>query len=143
MSLNLSVATGITYQIFNDPHSVILNSKGLQYNLWYIHYQEISAGTWLIQNGDEKLPVYGDSYISLRFSPLSNERTIYAINTFFKNNESVNKSYIFLRYQNVVDHNVYSWYPRRGGDAKPLADYSGLFVSKNEIYDNGGSEVWT
>ena len=39
--------TGAMYNIFGVPHSIILNSEGDQYDMYYIHDQQLIAGEWL------------------------------------------------------------------------------------------------
>lgn len=61
---------------------------------------------------------------------------------FFKNNKTIKKGYIYLRYQNVVDGKVEPEYGRSKEIFVPISDYSLLFVGNNKVYNNGGSEVW-
>jgi len=141
--LNLFVATGITYQMFGNHRSVILNSDGLQYDIWYIHLEEIDAAKWLTNNMEKNVPIYTDAYTPTRFSTLRGKEKITVYNRFFKDNIPRENGYIFLRYQNVVDGTVYTWYVRKEwSEYMPLTKYPHLFIGKSKIYSNGGSEVW-
>ena len=136
------VSMGITYQMFGDHRSIILNSNGLQYNIWYIHSQEITAGMWLINNGKQTFKVCGDFYIASHLSPITVGK-LKIHSSFFKFNKSRSQAYIFLRYQNVVEGEIVPFLVRKiKEDYIPLTNYSHLFVGKSKIYDNGGSEVW-
>ena len=136
------VNTGITYQMFGDHRSIILNSEGLQYNIWYIHPQEITAGKWLIKNNEQTFKVYGDFYLWNHLSPIKEEK-LEILGTFFLSNKPISQGYIFLRYQNVVKGEIVPFLVRKiKEDYVPLANYSHLFIGKSKIYDNGGSEVW-
>ena len=136
------VNTGITYQMFGDHRSIILNSEGLQYNIWYIHPQEITAGKWLIKNNEQTFKVYGDFYLWNHLSPIKEEK-LEIWGTFFLSNKPISQGYIFLRYQNVVNGEIVPFLVRKiKEDYVPLANYTHLFIGKSKIYDNGGSEVW-
>jgi len=136
------VNTGITYQMFGDHRSIILNSEGLQYNIWYIHPQEITAGKWLIKNNEEKFKLCGDYYLWTHLSPIKEEK-LEILGTFFLSNKPISQGYIFLRYQNVVKGEIVPFLVRKiKEDYVPLANYSHLFIGKSKIYSNGGSEVW-
>jgi len=141
--LNLSVAIGITHQMFDEHRSVILNSDGLQYDIWYVHNQEIIAGKWLMKNMEQGHKIYTDAYAHFRFVTIQEEKEIRIVNTFFERNVTIDEGYIFLRYQNVADGTVYTWYVRKEwSEYAPITNYTHLFIGKSKIYDNGGSEVW-
>ncbi|MDI3488522.1 MAG: hypothetical protein PWR26_1239 [Methanosarcinales archaeon] len=133
------VNMGITYQAFGEPRSVILNSEGLQYDLWYIHAEEKSAVEWLEGNMNEEFDVYGDAYAGYRFFASKVKYN----GELFKNNRTIDKGYIFLRYQNVVDGTVYTWFKRKDWSTlKSIEDYSHILAGKHRIYDNGGAEIF-
>lgn len=141
--LQFMVNMGITYQMFGNPRSVILNSEGLQYDIWYIHTQEIQAGKWLMKNIERGHTVYTDAYTPNRFVTIRGEEKIRVDNNFFERDKQIGKGYIFLRYQNIVAGTIYSWYFRKDwSDYAPITNYSHLFVGKSKIYNNDGSEVW-
>jgi uncharacterized membrane protein len=59
------------------------------------------------------------------------------VNTWsFPEHESIN-GYIYLRYHNVVDGLVLGKH-----NTTEMTEYSDMFVGKNMIYENGGSEIW-
>jgi uncharacterized membrane protein len=135
--LNLFVATGITYQMFGDPHSVILNSKGLQYDIWYVHTQEVISVGWLFNHNKQSVRVHALGRYANRVFTFFPEDT-----RKLKNGESKSKKYIYLGYLNVVERMMISGSIRKGGYYEPMENYSHLFVGKSRIYDNGGSEIW-
>lgn len=141
----LMVNTGITYQMFGEPRSVFLNSEGLQYDIWYVHIQEVTSAKWLCSYTDYDIPIHTDIYQGKKaFTPLQDDLARIKLNTyFFKNNKSVDTGYIYLGYQNVVDKTITPFLFRKTKTrCVPLANYSHLFVGRSKIYDNGGSEVW-
>lgn len=38
--------TGAMYNIFGVPNSIVLNSEGEQYDMYYIHDHQLIAGEW-------------------------------------------------------------------------------------------------
>ena len=48
------------YNIFGFPETIILNSEGGHYNLWYVHDQESCVAKWLKRYTDEKAKIYAD-----------------------------------------------------------------------------------
>ena len=135
--------TGVSYQMFGVPRAITLNSEGEdQYDVMYVHDQESYSAKWLKEYGESKRKVYTDFYGRLRlisqagFSPnsldwhsLSRHRKI--------------DGYIYLRYYNVVNDKLL------GRDERShiftsynLTEYDDVFIKKDKIYNNGGSEVY-
>lgn len=141
---HLMISTGLTWQVFGVHRSVLINSEGLQYGIWYTHHQEVVAGSWLLKNGEQDQMTYGDAYMPNRFTSIpEKEGELKVFNRFFIRNMPVDKGYIFLRYLNVVNGEITPWYARKiKEDFVPIINYSHLFVGKSKIYNNGGSEVW-
>jgi len=125
--------TGVMYNIFGVPRAITLNSVGEQYDMYYVHDQESCALKWFGNHAkQQKLyladwPGYGRS-----LSQCTIPKYLIDYMAFSKRKEI--DEYIYLRYYNVVDELLY------GGHN--MTEYSDMFVGKDRIYDNGGSEVW-
>jgi uncharacterized membrane protein len=146
--LTLFANTGLSYQLFGQPRAVLLNSHGQQYDTWYIHPQEIAAGTWLWTNERPKTHIYVDSYgaprlkiawslvpVTLQGSP---DQSIFPIFEVLKT-----PRYTYARYENVVDGTVtLSGQTVTSTSAlySPVANTS--LESGNRIYSNGGSDIY-
>lgn len=134
--------TGVLYQMFSVPQGITLNSEGAQHDLWYVHDREIIAARWLGDRNTKSqkgLKMYSDDFGSMRV------RLAYDLNncpsissSCFRDNKTVKEGYIYLRYANVVEGKVYFW----NGRYSYITKYQHLFVEKNRIYDNGGSEIY-
>lgn len=142
ISLQLAVNTGLTYQLFGHPRSVLLNSNGLQYNTWYIHKEESAAAQWLIQNKSEYSAINGDAYMGLRVTAANMDISQRINNALFRDDPVKEDGYIFLRYQNVVNKTVIPWYVRKVEDPNiPVSEFEELLKNKNKLYTNSGSEI--
>ena len=137
--LQFMCASGMVFVILgvHQPFNIILNSQSGGENWGYVHDQEVASFEWLKHNGVD-LNIYGDGRIGVtqvRESPEFHIR-----NNFFKDNKTIEKGYIYLRYLNVVKREVVV--VPGTIEIDNLANYSHLFVNKNEIYANGGSEIY-
>jgi uncharacterized membrane protein len=126
--------SGVAYQVFGVPRSILLNSEGEQYDMLYVHDVEGYTAKWMNSNINKEEQVYGDS-LGGRF--LLSQGGFES--SFIEVKETIGNGYIFLRYVNVVQRKMlvdgYKW--------NNFWEYENLFVDRNKIYDNSGSEVWT
>jgi uncharacterized membrane protein len=133
--------TGVTYQVFGYPRAITLNSEGTQYDVYYIHGQEVIGARWLNEYGADNLRIYCDGFAAPRLGlgfPVDKRPVI--CGDFFKNNKAIDEGYIYLRSFNVVKGEVHVvFYPTVTVD---ITEYSHLFVGESKIYNNGGSEVY-
>jgi len=133
--------TGVTYQMFGVPRAITLNSEGEQYDVYYIHGQEVIGAKWLYEYGADNLRIYCDGFAGPRLSlgyPIDKRPSIHG--DFFKNNKTIDEGYIYLRSYNVVQEEVcVVFYPMETAD---ITEYSHLFVGESKIYNNGGAEIW-
>lgn len=130
--------TGIMNQLFGNFQEIALNSKGPIYDLMFVHDQEGCCAKWIKYNVDAGAKIYADYFG--RFSLMSQgmiRSSIYNP-SFIEDTTTIGNGYIFLRYINVIDKKLLQ------GDSKwnNLAEYDHLFFDKDEIYNNGGSQVW-
>jgi len=78
-----------------------LNSEGYEYNLYYIHDEEISAARWLNNHDDPTKSIATDYYgwRRLVYGGVGSGRV--STNSLFEKNKKIT-GYLYLRYYNVV-----------------------------------------
>ncbi|KFD40799.1 hypothetical protein HX99_04235 [Peptococcaceae bacterium SCADC1_2_3] len=135
--------TGFIKQIFGFPGSMVLNSKGKQYDNYYIYEQEISSEKWLKNKGE--LPINkictDHLYASYLISPAEisalhiNNQTL-----LLEKDSKIRKinDYIYLKHFNMIDGKLLNEKYKN----HDIANYQATFKEKNKIYSNGGSEVY-
>ena len=136
--------TAAMHQICGIPASITLNSVGKEYDMEYLHDQESCAAKWLKGYAEMSIGSHihtTDPFVKRKlishgvFSPHSIVHY-----SFFKHWKI--RDYIYLSYNNVVNDK----FPTEKGTFNRTefnrSDYTDVFVGKNEIYDNGGSEIW-
>jgi uncharacterized membrane protein len=131
--------TNVIYNMAGVPRSILLNSKGENYEILYIHDEEVIAANWLNENNVNALAIYGDSGAPWRLDlecEVGKKPT--KRRDFFAKNMTIDNGYIYLRHLNVVEGKVNIAF----NIVKEITGYLHLFVVKNEIYDNGYSEIW-
>ena len=135
----LSVS-GVTYQMFGYQRTIILNSEGEQYDLYYVHDQESCSAKWLGNYAEqENIRIYTDWYGERRLVSQAGFLP-YTINrqTLADERDIEIEGYIYLRYYNVVDGKLLD----KQFEEHDMAQYETKFAGKNNIYNNGGAEVW-
>ena len=130
--------TGLTYQLFDFPRAVTLNSAGYYYDTMYVHDQESYAIKWLAQNKEERVTVFSERIRLLQGqSPILRE-DIRSLTLASKEVTTI-EDYLYLRYMNVVE-------VKSSGSEQPKHDlfqeFPDMLVGKNKLYANGGSEVY-
>jgi uncharacterized membrane protein len=139
--------TYLIYQICGVPYSYAFNSEGYEYDLRYVHDQEVIAAQWLGNHDNSDLPIYTDCYGFKRLIGHGcGDRWRYAFiydqESVFTGNKPIRSGYIYLRYQNVIDG---KFIPKQSGipfhqDIHNTSEYS-IFL-KDRIYSNGGAETY-
>jgi uncharacterized membrane protein len=134
--------TGVMYTIFGVPRAIVLNSEGEQYDMLFVHDQESYGARWLKVHGQDKTKVYTDFYG--RYGLIS--QASFSLNSIDRTsllNHKEIKGYIYLRYYNVVNDKLVG---RNESSyiftSYNLTEYDDVFVGRNNIYNNGGSEVY-
>jgi len=132
--------TGVTYQMFGYPRAIILNSEGEQQTL--LVYDQDSYGVkWLGDHTEKCQRIYtdfigGDVLTSQSQGRISLGQTD---RSSLIERRKIN-GYIYLRYYNTIEDKLDI---RKGGsEIYNTSDYADIFIEKNKIYDNGGSEVY-
>ena len=133
--------TGVTYNIFGVPHSILLNSEGEQFDELYVHDQESFCAKWLKVHSQDKTGVYTDFHG--RFGLLSQAGfSPNSVNWYNLVHHEKIDGYIYLRYYNVVNTKLVGCNKSSViFTSYNLTEYDDVFVEKNNIYNNGGSEV--
>ena len=121
--------TGITYQMFGEPHSIILNSYGEVYNDGAIIHDQCSyASKWIANYVDQKEKIHTRSYageVLMSQGMISQPRVdIYLIPKYEKYKRC--DGYVYLRYRSVAN----------------IEKYPQMLTEKNKIYTNSDSEVY-
>jgi uncharacterized membrane protein len=130
-------ATGSIHTIFGVPGGIILNSEGRAYDNYYVHDHESYGAKWLIEYKDKGISIYSDKYGHTRLTS-QGKIPISSIDAYSLTENRTCEGYIYLRYYNVVNGKLLG----KGYVLYNLSEYSHQFVEKNEIYANGGSEVY-
>ena len=132
--------TGVTYNMFGVPRSIILNSEGEQCDIYYMHDQESYGAMWLANNAEQKnIKIYADWYGERRlisqagFSSRAIDRS-----TLADEQDIAIRGYIYLRYYNVVNGKLLDMQRAEHN----ITEYSDKFARKNKLYSNGGAEIW-
>jgi uncharacterized membrane protein len=137
-----SCTTSTIYQMFNYPRSVVLNSEGSQYDVYFIHDEEVYAAKWLKKYADlETMKVFIDSGDAGRLisqgdiSPTRIDQ--YSLTG---TDEEIADGYIYLRYYNLVNGKIVT--PEVPLGIHDTAEYQYKWEKKNRVYANGGSEIY-
>jgi len=137
---NFLCVTGITYEIFNYPKSIILNSEGNDYDAFFVHDEESYSAKWLNRFRDESLKIYSDNFgdrilnsQGLIDVPIYTDSIVELI----EKNRSIKNGFIYLRYCSIVKGKLLD----KNNQWHNLTDYGDLFAERNLIYSNSGSEV--
>lgn len=137
---NYFCVTGITYEAFNYPRSIVLNSDGNDYDIFFIHDHESCCAKWLKQHYNDASQIYSDNFGERRLIsqglipvPVYSGSLVERIDR----SESIDNGYIYLRYCAVVEgkllDKMYQWHN--------LTDYQDIIVERNLIYSNNGSQI--
>lgn len=129
--------TGVTYNIFDIPRDIILNSKGEAYDAYYIHDQESCSAKWLVNFGQQNTRIYADLYgrnrlISQGLILPSKVSDQWLENPFYLN------GYVYLSYSNIFKCQLVDINSKKYN----LTDYEYLIYNKNNIYNNSGSKIF-
>jgi uncharacterized membrane protein len=128
------MVTGATHQIAGIPASIILNSEGKKYEWEYLHDQECSSAKWLKNCAEKNNKIYVTDRLGMRKLASHGGKPEGSTDTQSFSNHAKISGYLYLSYNNVVNDRF------RG--ATNRSDHADMFVGKEMIYDNGGSEVW-
>jgi uncharacterized membrane protein len=126
-------ATYMIYQICGVPYSEALNLKGTRYENFYVHDKDVAGAKWIYEHNIENLDVWSDypgTFVYCQFNP--------ELVRFLNPAWEIKTGYIYLRTVNTIKGVIYPTYY----NSTSITNYSHLFINKNKIYANGGSEVY-
>lgn len=131
--------TGFTYQMFGFPKSIALNSKGEQYNLYYVYEQEAFSAKWLKNKGEIKNnKIYTDlTGVTRLRSQAGFDPSQYNYTLLLDQDSKIN-GYIYLRHFNVIEGKLLD----EKYVSHDIDKYKAKFKEKDIIYNNGGSVIW-
>jgi len=129
--------TGTAYEL-GGIHNTLVSSEspGAYYTL--THEQEYSSAQWLAENFEGNPKIYTTSSHNVRRLTSIGKLLPYLASThdFFEHRKI--DGYIYLGYNNVVKGKLVGV----GDILYDMSDYSDMFINKDKLYANGGSEVW-
>jgi hypothetical protein len=132
--------SGFIPQLFGgDTAKIQLNNFGGDYDLHYMLYQDSSGISWL-ENNKENFDIYADSTASQKINSYGGKFN--SVNTKFNliPNAISKKDYVYLSTVNNLEK--MGFFAIKG--LKISYNYPGEFLedNKNNIYSNGGSEIF-
>lgn len=124
--------TGTMYQMFDVPSSIVLNSAGKEYEIWYVCDEESYAAKWIKEYGGEGARIYtgawpGSRVIKSQGKIPPDQIRGYVISQYQEGREI--DGYIYLRYIDITVNRV-------------VMEYPDPFARKSKIYTSGGSEIY-
>jgi uncharacterized membrane protein len=131
--------SGVTYQMFGYPRSLVLNSTGEYYDKFFVHDQDSRAAAWLGEHDDERSVIYtergGIMLISQGMIPQP-RLGISPIELYLKDRPI--SGYVFLRYNSVVNDKI------TGDQDKEyrLSDFPGFLKENSKIYVSNGAAIY-
>lgn len=128
--------TGITYNVFDVQRSIILNSKGEQYDIYYIHDQENAGAKWLKKYAQANITAYSDFYGKYILLSQATYPLDLIDNNAILNNRHTD-GYLVLYNLNIEKSSLYD----RNRKSYNLTEYK-QFITSNLIYNNNHSEVY-
>lgn len=127
-------ATYMVYQICGVHHSEFLNSDGIRHDWYYVYDVDVAGANWVyIHTDDERLRVWVDVMGAKIYSQFGIEPI-----RIFNPNVEIKEGYIYMRTVNVINEKIYLHY----GPGEDLSNCTYLFLGRNKIYSNGGSEIY-
>ena len=138
------INTGIMYQIFGNHQEIMLNSTGIQYDMYYYHGQELNAANWLDNNRMLNTPIYSDLVGSDRLFSATNIPTISISDIFnYLNGRNPLDGYLYFGFSAAVNGNLIKNNNVTNISAEvSMNTYSSKIATNNKIYSNGGTNIW-
>ncbi len=134
--------SGAIHQLFGAPSSITLNSVGKVYEQEYLHDQESCSAKWLKSYGEKNAIVSVINNFVRRKLISQGDFSLQSVEgSLFPRHKKI-EGYLYLGHNNVVNDKFITKRPIFNRTEFNRSDYTDVFVKMNEIYDNGGSEVW-
>lgn len=90
--------SGLLYQVYGIPKSMVLNSDGYEYNLYYISEQDYYSTKWLIEYKSKSKNISGDYAVGPRFMSINKAKI-----NLMSLNEHDSLNYIYLFKYNILN----------------------------------------
>ena len=121
-----------------------LSSNSTQDDQFHVYEQESVSIKWISENRDKNNIIYGDYTSSVRMISQSNGKLYEQGGSMFslKKVTSQKDYYIILGHYAVMKGIVYNDWGHKLDAVHNVTEYSYLFINKNKIYNNGGSEFF-
>jgi len=126
--------TGVIHQISEDPQILTLNSKGFDFDIFFIFDSESTGAKWLEQYKLQRKRIYTDftgGNILLSQGRIRDSDQYALVSDYYIKGYVYLRSYS-IRSQFLIDYNFI---------AHPLSSYNNKILNKNKIYNSGGCEV--
>ncbi|MCM1987579.1 DUF2206 domain-containing protein [Methanococcoides seepicolus] len=134
--------SGVTHSALDMESTILLDSEGEQYHLYYVYDQESYGAKWMKDHSYVNSRVFTDFYGRFRLISQGNypPKSVGWYNLKLHQN---NDGYIYLRAYNVI----YGKFVERDESSRiisstNLSDYDDFFINKNLIYNNNGTEIY-
>ncbi len=139
IALYILIFLGVFYQLTGGTSSAMrLNNVGFEYDLQYIHSNELFLASWFIEENNGEV-LYIDNYANLRL--LLSQKVV------FRNKISdivpsviKKKSYVYSSYTNTLKEVTIRVFKEVSFPFNFPTEF--LNKNKNKIYNNGGSEIF-
>ena len=130
--------TGTIYQALGAPKTMYLSSQSLEYDLYYVHDQDVYAARWLAQNRQEGITIYSFGERKLMSQGgLSSHEAGKELYQAYHTGQQIS-GYVYLNYLNVVKGKV----PAPGYQMADIEPYKVMLSGKAKIYTNNGPEIY-
>jgi hypothetical protein len=131
--------TDIAYIVANEPHSIIMSSKGFEYDLLYVSDAELESHTYLDKYMDAKKNIYSDPIMSGRTFFYEGKIIKFSYDPLFLiDNNNYRSGYLYLRQITSVEHKfMYSKYEIVSDNFFSIKKYK-----MNKIFDNRGTQIF-
>jgi uncharacterized membrane protein len=138
-SIHFLVFTGYIYQLIGGTvTSIQFNNNGYDYDLNFVHLQELNSITWL-SNNVKKVPIYIDSSNYKKFGLIDINMNVFYTSLMIPS--LIEKhDYVYLGYINSKEDKSIAWLNSISIGYNTPTQY--LDQNKNLVYNNGGSKVF-
>lgn len=126
-------STGVIYQIFDNPRSIIFNSEGDEFDMYYVYDQETFSARWINDYASQELNIFGDIFSLPRLTSQGG-----LLQSRYSSDLNHQGGYIYLRYTNVI----YKKWLLYNFEWLDITNYRDNLVHRNLVYNNGGTEMW-
>ena len=130
--------TGTIYQVLGAPRAMNLSSQSLEYDLYYVHDQDVHAVRWLAQNRQKGITIYSfDERKLMSQGGIPSNEAGKGLYQAYRTGQKIS-GYVYLNYLNVVKGKV----PAPGYHPVDIEPHKVMLSGKAKIYTNNGAEIY-